>query len=299
MAKPLSTDKPRSLGADAWDTMRGRPLFWVAAGLVLLFVVIALFPGWFTPKDPRGCALSLSRMPPSAQAIFGYDLQGCDIFARTIYGARASVVIGLSTAVVAAIIGGVLGTLAGYLGGWVDALLSRVADIFFAIPLLLGAIVVGYALPVNVDTPFIWVVGRVVLSMALFGWPNVFRLMRASVIQVKPNEYVQAARALGANPLRVILSHVIPNALTPLIVVSTIDLGSYIVTEATLSFLGVGLGGTKIVSWGFDISTASAPGMIRIAPHMLLFPAAALCLTVLAFVMLSEVVRDALDPKLK
>ncbi|MDR0284439.1 MAG: ABC transporter permease [Propionibacteriaceae bacterium] len=293
-----AAERPRSLGADAWDVMRRRPLFWVAAVLVVLFVAMAIAPELFTTKDPRSCDLAFSRQLPSAGAIFGYDFQGCDIFARTVYGARASILVGIFTALAAALLGGLLGTLAGYLGGAVDAVLSRIADIFFSIPLLLGAIVVGSVVPLSPNSPLWRCVIQIVLVLVLFGWPNTFRLMRGSVMQVKPNEYVQAARALGANPFRVTTSHIVPNALTPLIVVSTIDLGSYIATEATLSFLGVGLPGT-IVSWGRDISAASGIGYIRNAPHMLLFPAAALCLTVLAFIILGEVVRDALDPKLR
>ena len=297
--KPPETnvgEKPRSLGQDAWDEMRHRPLFWVAGALVVLFVVMAVAPQLFTAKDPTACDLTFSRMPPRPGAIFGNDFQGCDIFARTIYGARASILVGLLTAILAAILGGALGTIAGYLGGAVDAVLSRVADIFFSIPLLMAAIVFNAFLPVPPGARLPRAVTQIVLILAAFGWPNVFRLMRASVIQVKPQEYVQAARALGANPLRLVMSHIVPNALTPLIVVSTIDLGGYITTEAALSFLGIGLPST-VVSWGRDISTASGIGYIRNAPFMLLFPAAALCLAVLAFIMLGDVVRDALDPK--
>jgi len=289
-------EKPRSLGRDAWDEMRHRPLFWVAGAMVVLFVLMAAFPQLFTSKDPGACPLPFSRMPPRPGAIFGNDLQGCDIFARTIYGARPSVLVGVLSALFAAIVGGTLGTLAGYLGGWVDAVLSRVADIFFSIPMLLGAIVVMSFLPLPPSAGILAAVFRIVLVLVVFGWPNVFRLMRAAVIQVKPQEYVLAARALGAGPGRLSMSHIVPNAMTPLIVVSTIDLGGYIVTEAALSFLGIGLP-SVFVSWGRDISTASALGLIRNAPFMLLFPAAALCLAVLAFILLGDIVRDALDPK--
>ena len=297
--KPISMDsedKPRSLGKDAWDDMRHRPLFWIAGALVLLFVLMAVFPQIFTSKDPAACSLEFSRMPPRPDAIFGNDFQGCDIFARTIYGARASILVGLFTALLAAILGGALGTLAGYLGGWVDAVLSRLADIFFAIPMLLGAIVVMAFLPLPPSAGMLEAVFQTVLVLAIFNWPNIFRLMRASVLQVKPQEYVLAARALGANPLRLAGSHIVPNAMTPLIVVSTIDLGGYITTQAALSFLGIGLPST-VVSWGRDISNASGLGYIRNAPFMLLFPAAALCLAVLAFILLGDIVRDALDPK--
>lgn len=290
------SEKPRSLGRDAWDDMRHRPLFWISGALVLLFVAMTLVPQLFTSANPTLCLLANSRRPPRPGAIFGNDFQGCDIFARTIYGARASILVGVCTALAAALLGGLLGTIAGYLRGWVDAVLSRVADIFFSVPLLMAAIVAGAFLPVPPVAGMPRAVFQIVFVLSIFGWPNVFRLMRASVIQVKPQEYVQAARALGARPGRLVLSHIVPNALTPLIVVSTIDLGGYITTEAALSFLGVGLPST-VVSWGRDISAASGLGYVRNAPFMLLFPAAALCLAVLAFIMLGDVVRDALDPK--
>ncbi|MCL2652212.1 MAG: ABC transporter permease [Propionibacteriaceae bacterium] len=289
-------EKPRSLGRDAWDDMRHRPLFWVAAAVALVFILAAAFPQLFTSQDPKYCDLIYSRLPPRPGHIFGNDFQGCDIFARTVYGARASILVGLCTTAVAALIGGLLGTLAGYLGGPLDAVLSRIADIFFSIPMLLAAMVAFAVLPVPPGAALPRAVIQIVLVLAIFGWPNVFRLMRAAVIQTKPQEYVLAARALGASPLRLIGSHIVPNSLTPLLVVSTIDLGGYIIAEASLSFLGLGLPST-IVAWGRDISNASGLGYIRNAPFMLLFPAAALCLAVLAFIMLSEVVRDALDPK--
>jgi oligopeptide transport system permease protein len=296
--KPLKQVKARSLWSDAWDIMRRRPLFWIAAVLIFVFLMMAIVPGIFTSKDPRYCDLAFARVTPGNGAAFGYDAQGCDVWARTVYGARASILVGLLTAFITAVVGGFLGMLAGYIGGWVDAVLSRIADIFFAIPMLLGSIVLMYSIPSSPDSPMIWFVIKVVLAMMLFGWPNIFRLMRSSVLQVKPNEYVLAAKALGASPWHVVMSHVLPNSLTPVIVVSTIDLGGYIVTESTLSFLGIGLPDT-VMSWGRAIAKASELGLIRQVPHMLLFPALFLCLTVLSFILMGEVVRDALDPKLR
>lgn len=288
----------RSLWADAWDTMRHNPFFWISAALIVLFVTMAAFPGLFTGKDPLYCDLNFARLPPGPEAWFGYDLQGCDVYARTIYGARASILVGVMATVFTAIVGVALGTSGGYAGGWLDTLTSRLADVFFAIPLLLGGILIMYTFRTDYETPYLLVVGKVVLALVVLGWPNIFRLMRSSVLQVKPHEYVQAARALGASPLRVVSSHIVPNSLAPVIVVSTIDLGAYIATEATLSFLGIGLQ-PPAISWGLAISDASGLGYIRSAPHMLLFPSLFLSLTVLAFIMLGEVVRDALDPKLR
>lgn len=287
----------RSLGADAWDSMRRNPLFWMAAALIVVFVLMAAFPGLFTNKDPEACPLELAREAPSADAWFGRDLLGCDVYVRTIYGARASILVGVLTAFVTAVIGVGIGT-SGYVGGWVDTLLSRTADVFFAIPLLLGGILIMFTFPSTGDTPYMVVVFKVVLALAILGWPNIFRLMRSSVLQVNPLEYVQAARALGASPWRVVTSHIIPNSMVPVIVVSTIDLGAYIAAEATLSYLGIGLR-PPAISWGQAISDASGLGYIQAAPHMLLFPSLFLSLTVLSFIMMGEVVRDAMDPKLR
>lgn len=288
----------RSLWADAWYEMRRNPFFWISALLIVVFVTMAAFPSLFTNKDPLYCDLNFARVEPSPQAWFGYDLQGCDVYARTIYGARASILVGVFSALFAAIVGVAFGTAGAYLGGWVDTLVSRTADVFFSIPLLLGGILIMFTFRTDAETPYLIVVGKVVLTLVVLGWPNIFRLMRSSVLQVNPLEYVQAARALGANPWRVITSHIIPNSLTPVIVVSTIDLGAYIATEASLSFLGIGLQ-PPAISWGLAISDASGLGYIRSAPHMLLFPSLFLSLTVLAFIMMGEVVRDALDPKLR
>jgi len=287
-----------SLWSDAWDTLRRSPLFWISAALILLFVVMAAFPELFTRVSPTACDLNNARKAPGDGALFGYDLQGCDVFARTVHGARASILVGVFATLVTSLIGTALGVIAGYSGGWLDTLLSRIADVFFAIPLLLGGIIIMYTFQTPPGTPYLIVVAKVVFALAVLGWPNIFRLMRSSVLQVKPQEYVQAARALGASPVRVILSHVVPNALAPVIVVATIDLGAYIATEATLSFLGIGLQ-PPAISWGIAISEASGIGYIRNAPHMLLFPSLFLSLTVLAFILLGEAVRDALDPKLR
>ena len=178
-------------------------------------------------------------------------------------------------------------------GGW-DSFISRVGDVFFAIPLLLGAIIFLVSLPEFFNDNYFLIIMKVVLALAVLGWPSLARLMRSSVIQVKPNDYVQAARALGASPMRVVRSHILPNSLAPLIVVATINLGAYIAAEATLSFLGIGLQ-PPAISWGIEISRAIVG--LRTTPHMLVFPSVFLSLCVLAFIMLGDVVRDALDPK--
>lgn len=292
------TARSNSLWSDAWYEMRRRPLFWFSILLIAVLVAMALAPGLFTRTDPYACDLATSRQAPGGQHVFGTDLQGCDVYARTIHGARSSILVGLLTTIGTTLLGSLIGIIAGYAGGWVDTLLSRLGEVFFAIPLLLGGIVILYSFPSNSNTPYLVVVAKVVAALVVLGWPSIARLMRSSVLQVKPNEYVQAARALGASPWRIITQHILPNALAPVLVVATINLGSYIAVEATLSFLGIGLR-PPVISWGIAISEASGLGYIASAPWMLAFPSLFLSLTVLAFIMLGEVIRDALDPKLR
>jgi oligopeptide transport system permease protein len=284
----------RSLASDAWRAMRKNPMFWVSATMIVIFVLMAVWPSLFTNTSPTEAVLQESRKLPDAQNWFGRDIQGYDIWSRCIYGARASILVGLFTTTGTVLVGGTIGVIAGYLGGWADSLLSRIGDIFFAIPLLLGAIIFLVSLPDFFNDNYLLIVLKVVLALVILGWPSLARLMRSSVIQVKPNDYVQAARALGASPWRVVRSHILPNALAPMIVVATINLGAYIAAEATLSFLGIGLQ-PPAISWGIDISSAIVG--LRTTPHMLIFPSLFLSLAVLAFIMLGDVVRDALDPK--
>jgi oligopeptide transport system permease protein len=298
IATSAAAERARSLWSDAWDELRHKPLFWISSALILLFVVMAAVPQLFTSADPHFADLSKAREGPSADAWFGRDGQGYDVYARTIYGARASILVGLFATLFTLVVGSVIGIISGYRGGWLDSVLSRFGEIFLAIPLLLGGILFLYTFPSDLDTPFIVIVGKVAFVLGIIGWPGISRLMRSSVLQVKPNDYVQAARALGAGSGRIIMSHILPNSVASVIVVSTINLGAYIAVEATLSFLGIGLQ-PPAISWGIAISEASGIGLIRAAPHMLLFPSLFLSLTVLAFIMLGDAIRDALDPKLR
>jgi oligopeptide transport system permease protein len=295
LTAPAKGEKARSLGTDAWEELRRRPMFWISGALI----VMAAFPQLFTSTDPTVADLSKAREAPSPDAWFGRDNQGYDVYARTVYGARASILVGVFATLFVAVLGSFIGIIAGYRAGWADSLLSRIGEIFLGIPLLLGGILFLYIFPNDpLTTPFLVQVSKVALVLGIFGWPTIARLMRSSVLQVKPNDYVQAARALGASPTRIISSHILPNSLASVIVVSTINLGAFIAIEATLSFLGVGLQ-PPAISWGIQISEASGIGFIRAAPHMLLFPSVFLSLTVLAFIMLGDVVRDALDPRMR
>lgn len=282
---------PRGLSSDAWRDLRRNPVFVVSAALIAFLVLIALWPGLIASGDPHRCDLARSLDGPSPGHWFGFDTQGCDVYTRTVYGARASITVGVCATLGVALLGGALGGLAGYLGGAADAVLSRVTDVFFGIPMILGAIVFLSMITLEGVWP-------VVLVIVALGWPPVARVARGSVVTTKQHDYVLAARALGAGTPRLLLRHILPNALAPVVVMATIVLGTFIALEATLSYLGVGLR-PPTVSWGVDISAASDGMQFRNAPHILLYPAAALSLTVLAFIMLGDAVRDVLDPRLR
>jgi oligopeptide transport system permease protein len=287
-------ERPRSLASDAWHDLRRKPLFLVSITLIAVLLVLAVFPGLFTSADPNAGDLSRSRQAPSAQAWFGYDLLGRDVYARTIYGTRVSIVVGVLATSITVLIGGAMGILAGFYGGWVDGLLSRVADVFFGLPFVLGAIVILSTFRETVGGGVVGITALVVLTMSMLSWPVTMRIMRSAAIAARNQDYVRAARGLGASPFRVIYRHMLPNCLAPVLVYATIALGAFIGAEATLSFLGIGLR-DPVVSWGVMISEAR--DYIRVAPFLLLFPAAFLAITVLAFVMLGDAVREAFDPK--
>ncbi|MEU9439404.1 ABC transporter permease [Streptomyces sp. NPDC048304] len=281
--------RPRSLWSDAWRDLRRNPVFLVSAVVILFLVLISLWPSAIASGSPLKCDLARAQDGAGPGAPFGYDGQGCNVYTRTVYGARTSVTVGGLATLGVAVLGSVLGALAGYFGGVWDSVLSRITDIFFAIPVVLGGLVLLSVVTSNTVWP-------VIGFMVLLGWPQIGRIARGAVITAKQNDYVQAARALGASDSRILLRHIAPNAVAPVIVVATIALGTYIALEATLSYLGVGLKPPS-VSWGIDISAASP--YIRNAPHALLWPSGALAVTVLAFIMLGDAVRDALDPKLR
>jgi oligopeptide transport system permease protein len=278
-----------SLWSDAWLELRKNPLFIISSLLIVVVLLMTFFPGLFTNIDPRDCSLSRSLQTPSSEHWFGTDLQGCDYYARTIYGARASIVVGITTVAIASAIAVTIGSLAGYFRGWVDALISRTADVFFAIPVILAGLVLLSVLPRR---------GTMEISLVLgaFGWPAMMRLMRSSVLSVAEADYVQAARALGANDGRILRRHILPNAVTPVIVYATIFVGIIIAAEATLTFLGVGLQ-LPSISWGLMISLAQR--RLLQAPHLLLFPGLFLSITIFAFILMGDALRDAFDPKLR
>jgi oligopeptide transport system permease protein len=288
--------RQNSLWSDAWGSLKRNPLFWIGAVLGAVFVTMSIVPSVFSRgADPRQCNLSNSKAAPSAEHWMGFDQQGCDYLANVAYGARSSLQIGLLAVIGVLVLGIVIGAIAGYYGGISDSLLARLTDIFFAIPLILGAIILlkvgpSTGLPILSDRG----VGAVAIALALFGWMTAMRLVRSQVIAVKSSDYVAAARAMGASNTRILTRHILPNAVAPVLVFSTITVGVLIAAEATLTYLGVGLQ-RPAISWGLQISTGQS--LLRTAPHLVLFPSIILSLTVMAFIMLGDALRDALDPR--
>lgn len=286
-ATKVPQKQPRGLWGEAWADLRRRPLFWIASVLILLVVLVALFPQLFTSVDPSHADLAKSNGAAEDGHPLGFTKQGYDVYARVIYGARASVLTGLGVTIAVTVFGVIVGALAGFFGGWLDSILSRITDIFFAIPLILAGIVL---MQLFTDRNTL----TVIIVLSVFAWPQMARITRGAVIEAKQNDYVMASRALGQSRLAILARHVLPNSLAPIIVMATTGLGIYIVAEATLSYLGIGLpAGT--VSWGNDISTVQQS--LRTDPMILFWPASALAVTVLGFIMLGDALSDALDPK--
>lgn len=282
-------EKPSNLWIDAWHDLRRRPIFWISSALILLVVIVALFPGLFTQTPPnRECFLSNSNGGPTAGHPLGFTKQGCDIYSRIIHGTSTSLTVGFIVIVLTTFLGIAFGAFAGFYGGWLDSVLSRLGDIFFSIPYILAAVVIMSVLS---EYRSVWTIS---LAIGVFAWPATARVLRSEIFRVKTADYVMASTALGLSRFKILLKHVLPNSIAPVIVITTLSLAAAIVAEASLSFLGVGLG-SSIMSWGNDINQAQND--LRTAPQTLILPSLALSITVFAFILLGEAMSEALDPK--
>ena len=264
-------------------TIWARPQVWVPLAVIALLAAIAVAPGAFGAGDPFDCSLSRSLDGPAPGHWFGFDLQGCDYLTHTLLGARASLVIGVTVVAGSTLAGVALGSVAGYAGGLLDAALVRVTDVFFAVPVVLGGMVVLSFLDQRG-------VVQVAVVLVALGWPPLLRVSRAAVVRAAQAEHVTASRALGASDARLLLRHVLPHAVWPVAVFAAASVGVAISAEALLSFLGVGLQ-LPAISWGLML--ANVRHHVTEAPHLLL-PGAFLTVTVGAFVVLSEGLRRAL-----
>lgn len=294
MQAPLPEPPPElnvSLWADVWLRLKRNRLAIIGLGIIIVLVLVAIFAPLVAPYPPGRQNLAISKLPPSAKHWFGTDILGRDYFSRVIYGSRISISIGVAAVAIILAIGLVTGAVSGYFGGWADAIIMRIADMFFAFPFIVGVIVIitvlGDALP---RLPLLFI------SIGLFGWASAARIFRSSILQVKNLEYVEAARAMGASHWRVLTRHVVPNSLAPVIVFATISTGTVILTEAALSFLGVGVPvGTP--AWGLMVSEGKT--YLTTEPWLVVFPGLAIMLTVLGFIFLGDGLRDSMDPRLR
>ena len=258
----------------------------LGAAIVLLAVVAALVGPWMTPYDPASQQLSLRLERPSLHHPFGLDELGRDILSRVLAGARISLLVGLTVVGISSVVGVLLGSIAGYFGGWTDDLISRGIDVLLAFPGILLAIALVAVLGPSLT--------NVVLALSVIGWVGYARLVRGQVLRAREFEFVQAARALGASTGRILLRHVIPMTLSAVMVQVTLGMAGAILAEAALSFLGLGVQ-PPTPSWG----TMLNGGRLHLldAPHLTIFPGAAIALLVLGFNFLGDGLRDALDPK--
>ena len=257
----------------------------VGAAIVLTAVVAAILGPWLVPYDPAAQDLALRLEGPTGFHWFGLDELGRDILARVLAGARISLLVGLVVVGVSSTVGTVLGAVAGYFGGWIDEAISRVMDVLLAFPGLLLAIALVAVLGPSLQ--------NVVLALTLIGWVGYARLVRGQVLRAREFEYVQAARALGASTVRILGRHVIPTAMPAVSVQATLGMGGAILSEASLSFLGLGVQ-PPTPSWGTMLSYGKAH--LLDAPHLTLFPGLAIAVLVLGFNFLGDGLREALDP---
>ena len=273
---------------DAFVRLKKDKVAMICLVFVVLLALSAVFAPLLAPYDPSYQDTANILAAPSQAHWMGTDEYGRDILSRIIYGTRVSLSVGLIAEAIAVTIGVLMGSIAGYYGGWVDTVISRIIEIFASFPHILFAIVIMFVLGTGVINVFI--------AIGFVGWTGVARMIRAQVMQLKEKEYVEAARAEGGRDFQIIFRHLIPNCLSTIIVIITMEIPSDIMYEASLSFLGLGVQPPD-ASWGEMISTARA--YLRTNPTYSIFPGVALVLTVLAFNLLGDALRDALDPKLK
>jgi peptide/nickel transport system permease protein len=283
LAPELHEESP---GARAWRRLLRRKSAVLGLVVIVLFVLMALLAPLIAPYDPTQQSWTTIRRPPSAQHWFGTDESGRDLLSRVIFGARASLFAGVVSISLALGLGVPIGLLAGYGGKWIDALISRMTDAMLACPFLILAIALAAFLGPSLQNAMI--------AIGLTATPIFVRLTRGQVMSVKVEDYVEAARAIGNPPVRIVLKHILPNILPALIVQATISIATAIIAEASLSFLGLGQQ-PPAPSWGSMLNTAQR--FLTNAPWMAIWPGLAIFLVVLSFNLLGDGLRDALDPK--
>lgn len=278
----------RPLAVEVWMRLRRSKTALVGVGLVIALVVTAIFAPVVAPYDPYAVDLQKQFMPPSREHLLGTDIYGRDVLSRIIYGSRISLSIGLVPSLLSTAIGTILGLFAGYFGGKLDTFIMRLADVVLAFPSLLLAMVIMYTLGASLTNLFI--------ALSVIGWAGTARVVRSQTLSLKERDFIQAARAIGVSDWKILMRHILPNCFAPILVLLTMSIPSSIMSEAGLSFLGVGAQPPE-PSWGLMISTSKE--YLFTAPWNAVFPGIAIFLTVLGFNFLGDGLRDALDPFIK
>jgi ABC-type dipeptide/oligopeptide/nickel transport system permease subunit len=272
----------------ATDRLKTDKRAWFGGGVIVLLAVMAIAAPVFARHDPFGVDLINSLQPPSAGHWFGTDIQGRDVWARLVYGARVSLSVGIVSQGIALTLGVILGLLAGYYGRWIDELVMRLADVTLAFPTLLLLIALVAALQPSL--------GIVFITIGVVGWAAMARIVRGQVLVVRELEFVQAERALGSTDLRIIAQHILPSVVAPVVIAATLGVAGAIMAESSLSFLGLGVQ-PPTPSWGSMIADGRDLYQLRHAPWTSLFPGLAIGAAVLGFNLLGDALRDALDPR--
>jgi peptide/nickel transport system permease protein len=279
-------EKPENQWLEMWRALIANKAAMVSLFFIAFLALVAIFGPYFTPYNPIETNMAMSFKPPSAAHWFGTDQLGMDIFSRVIAGTRITLTVGLLAVSIALSLGILLGSIAGYVGGWVDTLIMRLMDIMLSIPSILLAITLMAALGKGID--------KAVIAIGLVSIPEYARIVRGSILSIKENDYIAAARVVGNSDFRIIFRHVLPNALSVIIVRGTLGISSAVLDTAALGFLGMGVQPPQ-AEWGDMLGRAK--GFIFQSPWTLLYPGMAITATVLAFNLLGDGLRDALDPK--
>jgi peptide/nickel transport system permease protein len=266
---------------------RRHPLGTIGGLIFVVLVFAALFAGWIAPQDPLGTNAADSLAPPGAEHILGADVMGRDLFSRIVHGARISLMVGIGSTLLGGLLGMAIGLMSGFLLGWFDLVAQRIIDIMQALPLLVMALVMAAALGPSLENTII------AISIPLV--PHVARVIRANTLSLREMPFVEAARAVGMSETRIALKHILPNTLAPFIVLATAQLGSAILTEASLSFLGLGIPEPH-PSWGRMLSESAAE-YVGTAPWLVIYPGIAISLAVFGTNLLGDALRDILDPR--
>lgn len=285
---PEKETKGRSEWTNAWRRFRANRAAVAGLVMVLILVLLAVFAPYIAPEDPSKSFAGMRGVGPSWEHPMGFDHIGRDMWSRVLYGTRYALIVAFAATFLAATIGVLIGAFAGYFGGWTDTLLSRLTDTLMAFPVLALLIVLSAVLGPSLVTT--------IAVIGMTSWARYCRVVRADVMALRQTDFVTAARAVGSKPWRVIVGHMLPNVLTPVIVLASLGVGGVIILESSLSFLGLGLQ-RPTPSWGIIISDGVS--LIRDFPHISAFPGMMIFITVLAFNLMGDGLRDALDPKQK